>query len=71
MDADTDIDGIPARVVELTGKAGDVFLCHPAMFYMSAPNVSNQPRLMRTQRIHSQEICDYLVNKGRESRGSH
>jgi hypothetical protein len=70
MDADTDIDGIRTRVVELTGKAGDVFLCHPAMFHAPAPNVANQPRLMRTQRISSQPIRDYLVNAGRQLRNA-
>ena len=47
----TDIDGIAARVVELTGKAGDVFLCHPGLCHAPAPNVAARPRLMRTQRV--------------------
>jgi len=51
MAQDTDIDGIAARVVELTGKAGDVFLCHPALCHAPAPNVADRPRLMRTQRV--------------------
>jgi len=53
MDHDTDIDGIPARVTELTGKAGDVIVCHPALLHAPAPNVSDQPRLMRTARVMS------------------
>ncbi|MGI9641674.1 MAG: phytanoyl-CoA dioxygenase family protein [Acidimicrobiia bacterium] len=53
MDHDTDIDGIAARVVELTGKAGDVIVCHPAMFHAPAMNVSDEPRLMRTARVMS------------------
>lgn len=48
MGADTDIDGIPTRVEELTGTAGDVFLCHPALLHAPAINVSNRPRLMGT-----------------------
>jgi hypothetical protein len=51
MAQDKDIDGIAARVVELTGKAGDVFLCHPALCHAPAPNVADRPRLMRTQRV--------------------
>ena len=51
MARDTDIDGIATRVVELTGKAGDVFLSHPALCHAPAPNVSNRPRMMRTQRV--------------------
>jgi hypothetical protein len=53
MDHDTDIDGIAARVTELTGKAGDVIVCHPALLHAPAPNVSAQPRLMRTARVMS------------------
>jgi hypothetical protein len=53
MDHDTDIDGIAARVTELTGKAGDVIVCHPALFHAGAPNVSDRPRLMRTARVMS------------------
>jgi hypothetical protein len=51
MAQDEDIDGIATRVVELTGKAGDVFLCHPALCHAAAPNVAARPRLMRTQRV--------------------
>lgn len=29
MGRDFDIDGVPARVIELTGKAGDIVVCHP------------------------------------------
>ena len=53
MDHDTDIDGIAARVTELTGKAGDVIVCHPALFHAPARNVSDRPRLMRTARVLS------------------
>lgn len=53
MDHDTDIDGIAARVIELTGNAGDVIVCHPALFHAAAPNVSDRPRLMRTARVMS------------------
>lgn len=53
MDIDTDLDGIPARVEELTGSAGDVFVCHPALLHAPAMNVSDRPRLMRTQRVRA------------------
>lgn len=60
MDQDTDIDGIPARVEELIGAAGDVFLCHPALLHAPAMNTSNRPRLMRTQRFYSTAVQEYL-----------
>lgn len=53
---DTDVDGIPARVEELTGAAGDVFLCHPALLHAPAMNVSERPRLMRTQRVYTKAL---------------
>ena len=47
MRAETDVDGIPARVVELTGEPGDVALCHPAILHAVAPNRGARPRFMR------------------------
>jgi hypothetical protein len=44
-------DGIPLRVVELTGKAGDAVLCHPRLVHAIAPNATATPRFMRTPRI--------------------
>ena len=51
MMRDTDLDGIAARIVELTGRAGDVMLCHPCLVHAPAPNTSDRPRLMRTLRV--------------------
>ena len=52
MERDTDVYGIPARVVELTGRAGDVVLCHPWLVHAPSPNTSDQPRLMRALRVN-------------------
>ncbi|WP_344239835.1 phytanoyl-CoA dioxygenase family protein [Kribbella hippodromi] len=46
-----DIDGLPVRVVELTGRAGDVYLTHPWILHSIAPNASNSPRMMRSRFI--------------------
>lgn len=43
-----DIDGVRARVVELTGEPGDVVFLHPHLFHAPAPNRSAAPRLMVT-----------------------
>ena len=48
----TEIEGIEVRVEELTGKAGDVFVSHPGLLHVPAMNVSDRPRMMRTQRVH-------------------
>jgi hypothetical protein len=47
MDAGTEIDGVPIRVVELTGEPGDMVFCHPAIVHCGAPNRGAQPRFMR------------------------
>jgi hypothetical protein len=49
MDADVDIDGLSARVVELTGKPGDVYLTHLWVMQSAAPNASQRPRMMRSR----------------------
>ena len=50
---ETIVEGIPMRVDELCGSAGDVFFCHPALLHTISMNVSLRPRLMRVQRIHT------------------
>jgi hypothetical protein len=47
MDVETEIDGVPARVVELTGEPGDMVFCHPAIVHCAGPNRGAQPRFMR------------------------
>jgi len=41
-----DIDGLPVRVVELCGKAGDVFLVHPLSLHCRPTNAGALPRFM-------------------------
>jgi hypothetical protein len=42
----SDCDGAPLRVVELTANPGDVFLCHPFLYHAASPNHSGRPRFM-------------------------
>ena len=42
-----DVLGVPARVVELTGRAGDVVVCHPWLIHSPAMNVLTKPRMIR------------------------
>ena len=46
---ESDVDGLPVRVVELTGSAGDVYLTHPWLLHSIAPNTSDTPRMMRSR----------------------
>jgi hypothetical protein len=47
MDGETIVEGVPLRVVELTGEPGDMIVCHPAMVHCAAPNRGTWPRFMR------------------------
>lgn len=47
MDTVTDVEGIPARVVEASGNPGDVYVCHPWTIHTKAPNASDEPRFLR------------------------
>jgi ectoine hydroxylase-related dioxygenase (phytanoyl-CoA dioxygenase family) len=44
----TAVDGVPVRIVELTGEPGDVVFLHPHLFHAPAPNHGRTPRLMVT-----------------------
>lgn len=46
MDEGAEIDGIPLRVVELTGEPGDAYLMDTRTLHASAPNVRPTPRMM-------------------------
>lgn len=41
-----DEDGTELRVIETTGEAGDVILCHPFLVHAASPNHSGIPRFM-------------------------
>jgi Phytanoyl-CoA dioxygenase (PhyH) len=40
------LDGVPVRIVELTGEPGDAFLMRADLFHTPAPNALDQPRMM-------------------------
>jgi hypothetical protein len=61
MDTETIVDGVPLRVVELTGEPGDMVFCHPVMVHCVAPNRGARPRFMRIK----QQV---LTREGRELR---
>jgi hypothetical protein len=56
----TMIDGVEVRVVEVTGRAGDVVICHPWALHQVMPNTSDRPRLMRACRAHHRDLFDRL-----------
>lgn len=48
---ESEVDGLPVRVVELTGSAGDLYLTHPWVLHSIAPNTGDAPRMMRSRVI--------------------
>jgi ectoine hydroxylase-related dioxygenase (phytanoyl-CoA dioxygenase family) len=46
MQSETVMNGMPLRVVEATGAAGDVILAHPLTLHVASNNAANQPRMM-------------------------
>jgi hypothetical protein len=59
MDQETLIEGVPLRVVELTGEPGDMVFCHPCLAHCGAPNRGARPRFMRIKQ-------QLLTPEGRE-----
>lgn len=51
MERETEVRGIPCRVVELTGKPGDAVLCSPGILHAIAENHGRVPRMMRSKMV--------------------
>jgi hypothetical protein len=61
MDGETIVEGVPLRVVELTGEPGDMVFCHPVMAHCVGPNRGARPRFMRIK-------TEVLSREGRDLR---
>jgi len=46
-----ELEGVPLRVVEFTGEAGDVLFFHPWLFHNASPNCRARPRLALGQTL--------------------
>ena len=51
MQIGAEADGVPLRVCETVGGAGDVFVMHPATLHAAAPDARPEPRLMVAETI--------------------
>lgn len=60
MGEGVDVEGVRARVVELTGSTGDVAVCHPWLLHSPSSNVSARPRMMRASRIYRRGLIAAL-----------
>jgi hypothetical protein len=59
MAGETIVEGVPLRVVELTGEPGDMVFCHPVIVHCRAQNRGARPRFMRIKQ-------QLLTHQGRE-----
>ena len=55
------IDGVPVKVVELTGGPGDVYFVDLRLLHSLGANTSDQPRMMIAQRMPRQEAFNALM----------
>ncbi len=46
------VGGTAVRVMELTGRPGDVVLTHPWVLHCAAPNTGTHPRMMLTKNLY-------------------
>ena len=58
-----EIAGIGLRVVELSGKPGDMVFCHPTIVHSASPNCGTWPRFMRIGMVGTERLAQRL--KGR------
>jgi hypothetical protein len=68
MRAGGEVDGVPVRVVELTGDAGDVIVCHPLIVHSRAPNCGTTPRMMRIKQHFKSHEAQWLTKAAEEAR---
>lgn len=62
VDGETTVEGVPLRVVELTGEPGDMAFCPPLIVHCRAQNRGARPRFMRIKQ-------QLLTHEGRQLRG--
>lgn len=62
VDEATDVGGVNLKVVELTGKPGDVVFVHPCLIHAIAPNAAANPRFMPAAVFHVDELEPERMN---------
>lgn len=58
-------DGVPVRVGEMAGRAGDAWIMDPLILHTTAPNASATPRLMLTEWVYGRDEAAPLTPPGR------
>ena len=68
MNVETDVAGVPVRVVELTGEPGDMVFCHPTIVHCVSPNRGVEPRFMRIRQHILTDAGRALLNRAMHPR---
>lgn len=55
MNREGDAGGVPVRVGEMTGHAGDAYVMDPLILHTTAPNASATPRMMLTEWVYGRD----------------
>ena len=63
LEAEVDIDGLPARVVELTKAPAMCSSTHAWVFHSIAVNATDQPRLMRSVAVREGQSPPSYLNE--------
>jgi hypothetical protein len=61
MDHIEEHDGVPLRVVENTGAAGDVILLHPLVLHVATPNNGDSPRFLLSGGVDLPSMWPHLT----------
>lgn len=64
----TEYEGVPLRVLEMTGEPGDVYVMHLWMLHAPAMNASDRMRMMVTAHLFGRGQRLYAHNRDREER---
>lgn len=58
METVTDVDGVPAQVIEACGEPGDVYVCTPWTIHCKPPNASGAPRFLRAPWLYAKRSSE-------------
>lgn len=51
------VRGVPVKVVEITGKAGDIVVMHSSVLHTPSLNCSGKPRIVARQGVYRAKCC--------------
>ena len=60
------VDGVPVRVAEITGDAGDLVVMHPWLMHNLSMNTEPRPRIAMSHSLYSTEVSFHKGRRGGE-----